>query len=183
MPQLIIDPINVDRFDPTDSQAAQRAAPNVCRSGGRYLPSADPTAASPSCTDRQSRSAHPLHDRKTSAGLDTVLWYRVDTVCRSDDADQRSGWTGRVNVQTLRYYERRGLLPKPPRRNDRHHRRKATCDHCGCALSWSARTRVWGTRPRRPRQQGGRTRRPRILQDRAVERIAAQADEAHGRAG
>jgi Hg(II)-responsive transcriptional regulator len=47
-------------------------------------------------------------------GLDTILGYRVYTSeVRTGQVAAEAG----VNIQTLRYYERRGLLPEPPRRD------------------------------------------------------------------
>ena len=46
------------------------------------------------------------------AALDFVPRYRVDAGCmRTREVAERAG----VNTQTLRYYERRGILPNPPR--------------------------------------------------------------------
>jgi DNA-binding transcriptional MerR regulator len=43
-------------------------------------------------------------------GIELILW--VEALMRIGTAAERAG----VNVQTLRYYERRGLLPRAPRR-------------------------------------------------------------------
>lgn len=52
------------------------------------------------------------HGRTFIPGFDSVLNYRVDTVpMRTSEVAAQAG----VGVQTLRYYERRGLLPVPPR--------------------------------------------------------------------
>src|SRR6476646_3468800 len=61
--------------------------------------------------------ATPRWQGAISALLDSIPAYRVDTV--GERSEMRIGTAAEqagVNVQTLRYYERRGLLPRPPRR-------------------------------------------------------------------
>lgn len=68
--------------------------------GIRWFPSAEWWAGPDAC------------GRCTVIGLDSVLGYRVENVgMRSNELATCAG----VNVQTLRYYERRGLLMSPPR--------------------------------------------------------------------
>src|ERR1700732_2648179 len=56
-----------------------------------------------------------------STALDSVLWYGVYNVCQQEMTMKtlRSGELARlahVNVETLRFYERQGLLAMPARR-------------------------------------------------------------------
>lgn len=70
--------------------------------GRRHFVAVGPTSA----------HRHAASEAKNKAALDPTVGYRVD------NGDMRSGEVANqagVNIQTLRYYERRGLLDEPPR--------------------------------------------------------------------